>query len=329
MKILLTGATGLVGRHLLPQLLNAGHHVRVLVRPGRENALRNPDLTPFDRKDKIEIVVGDLKDVPREQSAEVVDWMRPVVRGLETVIHLAAEPRTAPEELMRTTNIFGTRELVRAAKKANIRRFLHFSSAECSDNLVYNVYRDTKKASEKPVRGNNLEWTVFRPAPMYGPGDRNFLGPMIAKIEKGESFDIPGDGKIKLAPVHAEDVARAVVSTLRPEVIAVDAVFHLASAGIGYDDMLNALGKMVGKAPRIKHSSLKFKENWLKVVDLFTKDPAARLKLSERRNDVRFFLRDHLYSTIDAQQQIEFQARDFVTGVKQACAKPWWKDHVA
>jgi NADH dehydrogenase len=325
MKILLTGATGLVGRHLLPHLLDAGHAVRVLVRPGRESALRKPDLSPFDRMDRIEIVTGDLKNVPREQSADVVEWMRPVVRGVECVIHLGAAPRTANEEDMRTVNIYGTRELVRAVKKANIRRFLHFSSAECSDNLVYNVFRDTKKASEKPVRGNNLEWTVFRPAPIYGPGDVQFLGPMIQKIEKGLSFDIPGDGRIKVAPVHAEDVARAVVATLRPEVIAVDAVFHLASAGIAYDDMLKAVGEIAGRAPKIRHSSLKFNENWLKIVDLFTKNPEKQKALSERRNDLRFFLKDHLYPTADAEQQIEFKARDFATGVRESCKTPWWK----
>lgn len=324
MKVLLTGATGLLGRHVLPKLLDAGHEVRVLVRPGRENGLLNPDLSPFSHRGPVEIVSGDLKNVPREASQDVVDWLKPVVRGANAVIHLAAQLPTAPEEEMKQVNIFGTRELVFAAKRANIRRFLHFSSAECSDNLIYNVFRDTKKASEKPVRGNNLEWTVFRPAPMYGIGDRRFLGPIIKKILAGGSFDIPGDGKIKLAPVHVSDVAGCVVTTLGYG-MAVDAVYHMAGAGIGYDDMLNTIASAVGGNAKIKHSSLKFKENWLKVADLFTRGAEARIALSTRRNDLRYFLKDHVYPTDDARQQVGFNPREFATGVREVCAHPWWK----
>lgn len=325
MKVLLTGATGLLGRHLLPVLLDEGHEVRLLLRPGRENALRNPDLTPFTRSGKFEIVMGDLKNVPREASQDVVEWMKPAVRGCNAVIHLAAQLPSAPEEEMKHVNIFGTRELVFAAKKANIKRFLHFSSAECTDNLIYNVFRDTKKASEKPVRGNNLEWTVFRPAPMYGPGDQRFLGPMIRKIEAGETFDIPGDGKIKLAPVHAADVAGAVARTLVYG-MAVDAVYHMAGPGIGYDDMLNAVGSVVGKKPKIKHASLKFKENMLKIADFFTRDAQKKLNIATARNDLRFFLKDHVYSYDDAKSQVGFNPREFPSGVKEACATTWWKD---
>ncbi|MBI3820369.1 MAG: NAD-dependent epimerase/dehydratase family protein [Planctomycetes bacterium] len=325
MKVLLTGATGLLGRHLLPILIDEKHEVRVLVRPGRENALRSPDLTPFLRADKIEIVTGNLKNVSREASNDVVDWMKPVVRGCTAVIHLAALPPWAPEEEMKHVNIFGTRELVHAAKRANIKRFLHFSSAECSDNLVYNVFRDTKKASEKPVRGNNLEWTVFRPAPMYGPGDRRFLGPMIDKIEKASAFDIPGDGSIKLAPVHVEDVAQCVARTLVYG-MAVDAVYHMSGPGIGYDDMLKTLGAVIGKEPKIKHASLKFKENILKIRDLLTKDPQKKLALATARNDLRYFLKDHVYPNDDAKQQVGFNPREFQSGVKQACSTAWWKN---
>ncbi len=313
MKVLVTGATGLVGRHLLPELLRAEHQVRAFVRPGREGALRNPDLSPFDAS-KVEIAVGDLTDF---------DSLPGAAKGCDAVIHLGAQLPSAPEEEMKAVNIYGTRELVLAAKKVHVRRFLHFSSAECSDNLVYSIFRDTKKASEKPVRGNNMEWTVFRPAPIYGPGDERFLGPIVRRIEKGEAFDVPGDGSIRMAPVHAEDAARAVVNTLAYG-MAVDAVYHLAGPGIAYDAMLRAVGAVIGKDPKIAHSSLALKERWLSIVDLFTRDPDKRFALSTRRNDLRWFLKDHVYPTDDAVRQISFEPRDFPTGVKQACATRWW-----
>jgi NADH dehydrogenase len=314
LKVLVTGATGLVGRHLVPKLLEGGYAVRVFLRPGRESALRQPDLTPFS-KDRVEVVFGDLTKF---------DSLPAAVKGVQAIVHLGAQLPTAPEEEMKAVNIYGTRELVLAAKKANVRRFLHFSSAECTDNLVYNVFRDTKKASEKPVRGNNMEWTVFRPAPLYGPGDERFLGPLLRQIERGDPFDVPGDGKTKMGPVHADDAAKAVVNTLGYG-MAVDAVYHFCSDGIGYDDMLKAIGRVVSKAPKIQHSSLAFNEKLLTIRDFLTRDPAKKLAISTRRNDLRYFLKDHIYPTMDTRDQVGFDPRPFETGVQQACASPWWK----
>lgn len=318
MKVLLTGATGLVGRHLIPELLAAGHEVRAFVRPGREAALRAPDLSPLPTG-KVEVAVGDLQQPETFPAA---------LKGCQAVIHLGALPPSAPEEAMKAVNIYGTRELVLAAKKLHLRRFLHFSSAECSDNLIYSVFRDTKKASEKPVRGNNLEWTVFRPAPIYGPGDQRNLGPQLRQIARGEKFEVPGDGRIKVMPVHAADVAVAVSNTLGYG-MAVDAVYHLAGPPIGYDEMLKVLGDIAGKPPRIRHFSLGLAQNWIATLDLFTRDPAKKLALGTRRNDIRFFLKDHVYTTKDAVEQVGFRAREFPEGAKAACAGDWWRDGAA
>ena len=262
----------------------------------------------------MEIAVGDLKQF---------DTFPPAVKGVNVIIHLGAQLPSAPEEEMKTVNIYGTRELVLAAKKANIRRFLHFSSAECSDNLVYSIFRDTKKASEKPVRGNNWNGpSSARPPCTVQPTER-FLGPILRKIGAGESFDVPGDGQVKMGPVHAQDAAVAVVNTLAYG-MAVDAVYHLCGPGIAYDDMLHAAGAVAGKPPKISHSSLGFKERWLTIQDFLTKDPQKKLAIATRRNDLRYFLKDHLYPCDDAKAQVGFLPREFATGVKEACATRWW-----
>lgn len=315
MKVLVTGATGLLGRHLLPVLFSRGHQVRAFLRPGREAALRNPDLTPLEAS-RVEVVHGDLRQF---------DTLPAAVRGgIQAILHLAALPPWAPEEEMKAVNIYGTRELVLAAKKANVRRFLHFSSAECSDNLVYNVFRDTKKASEKPVRGNNMEWTVFRPAPMYGPGDDRFLGPRLRQVEKGDPFDIPGEGRTQLGPVHAHDAAVAVANTLEYG-MAVDAVYHLCGPAIAIDELLKAIGEVAGREPKIRHSSLAFKERMLAIRDFLTKDPARKLEIATLRNDLRWYLKDHLYPCEDTKAQVGFSPREFRAGLKEACATPWWR----
>src|SRR5271170_2153509 len=110
--ILVTGATGKVGSHLVPRLLSRGLHVRALVRPG-------PNVQKL-RDEGVEIVEGDLL---RAES------LVPALNGVETVIHLAAFFRGATPEQAREVNLAGTARLAVAARNAGVKRFIFASTS--------------------------------------------------------------------------------------------------------------------------------------------------------------------------------------------------------
>lgn len=163
MKVLVTGATGLVGARLLPRLAEAGHDCRALVRrPGSVP----PDVTE---------VIGDLCDCESLAAA---------VRGVEAIVHLAAVFRTADTDLMWKTNLDGTVNLIAATQQhAPGTRLIMASTAH-----VYNAdstrpgreddpvdpkqaYPASKLAAENALRSSDLTWTIQRYGFVYGDGD--------------------------------------------------------------------------------------------------------------------------------------------------------------
>ena len=113
--ILLTGATGVIGGELLPLLLGSGHEVRVLVREPRR---LGPDRV------NVQISLGDLAD-PFS--------MRHAMRGVHTVIHLAATIRDQPGGTIEELNGLATVRLLRSAERAGVERFLFFSAMGASE----------------------------------------------------------------------------------------------------------------------------------------------------------------------------------------------------
>ncbi len=110
---LVTGATGFIGWHVAKKLVERGHTVRALVRPGSKV-----------RELEIETVSGDLRDPASLSHA---------VQGCGTVFHLAADYRLwakNPRELYRS-NVDGTRDLLQAARQAGVERFIYTSTVGC------------------------------------------------------------------------------------------------------------------------------------------------------------------------------------------------------
>ncbi len=163
MTILVTGATGLVGRRLLPRLVKAGFDVRALVRNGKS--------VP----EGVTAVDGDILDTATLGAA---------VADVEAIIHLAALLRTPDARRIWHVNLEGTRNLIEAAKMgAPDSRFILASTG-----LVYNEdsphpaletdhvaptrdYPASKTAAEMLLRESGLNWSVLRYGFVYGDGD--------------------------------------------------------------------------------------------------------------------------------------------------------------
>src|ERR1700730_89725 len=130
--ILLTGATGLVGGELLPMLLDSGQPVRALVRDPRRLGAQRVN---------VQIALGDLAD-PFS--------IRHAMRGIDTVIHLAASIRDQPQGTIEELNGLGTWRLLGAAERAGVERFAFFSAIGATEFQRTRFFR-SKALAERAV----------------------------------------------------------------------------------------------------------------------------------------------------------------------------------
>ncbi len=209
MKVLLSGASGFVGLEVLNQLLAVGHTVRVLARdPTQGEALRG--------KEGVDIFHGNILYAPT-----LVGCME----GVEAVIHLAGIICEIGENTFDRVHRVGTQNLLAEVKKSRgIKRFIHMSALGTRPG-ARSLYHQSKWAGEEVVRASGLDWTIFRPSIIYGPGDQ-FVN-LFAKMTKPplnffQLFTLPiiDGGYACLQPIPITDVARCFVGTLiKPESI--------------------------------------------------------------------------------------------------------------
>src|SRR3981189_2151813 len=149
--LLLTGATGLVGSALLRRLVTEGQQVRCLVRdPRRLGAQRV----------RVQIALGDLTDPPSFRNA---------LRGVDTVIHLAASIRDQPQGSIEELDGSAPWGMVEAAERQGVERFLFFSALGASPHHRTRCLR-AKALAEQAVRAADLHSVVFAPSIVYAPG---------------------------------------------------------------------------------------------------------------------------------------------------------------
>src|SRR5439155_27010912 len=154
--ILLTGASGTVGRALLPRLLEAGHDVRALVRDPHGLGRRRVD---------VQIALGDLARLGDRH------LQRQALRGVDTVIHLAAAIRDEPYARVEELNGLATNRLLRAAERAGVEHFVFFSAIGASETQRTRFFR-AKALAEHAVATSPLHTTVFAPSIVYDQSDR-------------------------------------------------------------------------------------------------------------------------------------------------------------
>jgi uncharacterized protein YbjT (DUF2867 family) len=225
--ILLTGATGTLGKALLPPLLDRGEEVRVLVRDPRRLGRLRVD---------VQLALGDLAGLgdPHLQ--------RQALRGVETVIHLAASIRDQPHASVVELNGLATARLLRAAERLRAQRFLFFSAMGASQIQRTRFFR-AKALAEVAVTESPLDTTIFAPSIIYDPGD-----PWVALMRRLSLLPvlpISGDGTAAFQPIWAADAARCVVATLAGET---DGRVELAGPQtLTYEDMAKLIARASGR----------------------------------------------------------------------------------
>lgn len=207
MRVLVVGATGVLGRHTIPRLIERGHTVRALI--------RRPEQAPPLAFWGAETALGDILDPAT---------LAPALAGCDAALHLAtAVPRPGqPAEWSRNDAIRreGTRHLLAAAERAGVRRYLQQSitfiygsqgATIVSESTPLNAPARLASAveMEEAVQASPLEWCILRGGALYGPGTgREDDWRQQARASR---LALPGDGSALISLIHAADFARAIV----------------------------------------------------------------------------------------------------------------------
>ena len=208
MRVLITGATGLLGGHLIKELQQRGEDIRALVLP-----VENADKL---EKQGVEVVRGDITDA---------STLEPAVKDVELVFHLAGMMGVwRPLADYRLVNVTGSENLYKTAQKAGVRRYVHTSS-----HTVYGLgygrfltekdalrpdpdpYSLTKAEGDRMMRrlmlNSKVETVILRPGTFFGPGDRLHFGRMAQKMKDGKGVII-GRGDNALPFCYVTDVVQ-------------------------------------------------------------------------------------------------------------------------
>ena len=211
MKVLVTGATGFLGGHLIREMVKGSHVPLCAYRQGSD--IRSIDELGLPK------VNFDLTDPASMSEA---------VNGVDAVIHLAAYYTfTGRKELYESVNVQGTQRLLEACQENGVKRFLYCSSTEtmgpvehppANEDAPLNPqyeYGRSKVKAEELVISSGLDWTILRPSGIYGPSNVDDVAYYFITSFKGfASKFIIGSGKNYIQFVHVKDVVKGFLLAL-------------------------------------------------------------------------------------------------------------------
>jgi nucleoside-diphosphate-sugar epimerase len=199
-RVLVTGATGFLGSHIVEVLVQNGFTVRCTVRPSSSlKWLENLEL------EKVNV------DFNNEAS------LQKACEGVDIVVHNAGITRAKSDAEFFEVNAKATERLAKAAIKAKVSRFIFISSLEARGPdgfaTAISAYGKSKLEAERRLTNlqNEIETILLRPAGVYGPRDTDLL--TLFQLAKYGFLTVPAT-KGRLQPVHALDVAEAVLATI-------------------------------------------------------------------------------------------------------------------
>lgn len=268
--ILITGATGYIGRFLVSHLLKEGHSIRILS--------RSKEIP------KTQFVKGDILDKSSLEKA---------AKGCSQVIHLAGLiSYSLPREKLFQINLEGTQNLLAASREAD--KFLFSSSVsvygetnspanESTRPSPVNLYGESKLAAEQAVLDSGIPLLVYRISVVYGPGSPIWDGVLNFF---GKGFPIP-NAKTKTNLIHISDVSRAFSLGLEKG----KGLYNI----IGEDIPFKELAKTLASCMEIKP---KFWPPWLVLLLARTKGKASQ--------ELKAFIQNRQYDGSKASQELGF-----------------------
>ena len=283
MRVLLTGATGLLGGELLKLLLAEGHEARCLLRAGSSNASR------LDAE-RAEIFRGD--------AANEEDLLR-ALQGTDALLHVAGIEYAQP--------------VVEATRRAGVGRVVVVGST--SVHSSYEFRAGPKLRMERVVRRSGLDWTIVRPSMIYGSERDKNVQRLLRFLGHSPVFPMFGPGTNLWQPVYHEDCARGVYEAL-VRLSAVGRSYDLPGGeSLTYLDLVKTAAGALGKKLRIVRLPLE------PVRLLLGAAEKLRLPLPVGSEQVLRLQEDKAYPYEEARRELGYAPRSFREGVALEVAR--------
>ena len=305
-RVLITGAGGFIGSHLVADQLRRGREVTAV-------DLHTDRLQPLANDPSLHIVTADFTD------AAQID---PLLPGHDVCFHLASAhlETGVTDDYYWQVNVAGTEQFVRRCHQAGIGRFVHCSSVgvygdietppadenfRCHPDVAY---EKSKLAGEKAVLGyaqeSGYELTVVRPAWVYGPHCPRTLK-LFKTIKKGRFFFV-GDGSTLRHPIYIDDmVAGFEITAVHPQ--SPGQVFIIAGPRAV---TLRELVDEIAHALQVPEPAIRLPlwSVWPVVLLMETAGKMLRREVPFTRRSLKFFTGNTAFSTSKAKAQLGYQA---------------------
>jgi len=210
--ILITGATGFIGRTLIRQLSGIGYPLRALIRP-------SPRTPRLPKGVSVEVAVVSLADVR---------GLRASLRDVDTIFHLASAEGQGSRGNLLTADIQGTENLVEAAADAGVDRIVYLSHIGAARASGYPAFK-AKGIAEEHIRHGKVPYTIIRTSLVYGPED-HFTNNLARLMRASPGFfPVPSGGRTVVQPVWVEDIVTCMLWSLENEET-IDKVYEIGGS---------------------------------------------------------------------------------------------------
>lgn len=214
--LLITGATGYIGRHLVARLVSQGERPRCLVR----DIDKAKTILPAD---KVELVKGDTTQTAALNAA---------MQGIDTVVHAAfitADRKSPGGNFYNETNVNGTIHVVEAAKLAKVQRIILLSGLGTRPDKP-GSYMQGRYEAEQAVMKSGISYSIIRPSVLFGKGASFVVG--LANLAKTSPvLPLIGGGKMMFQPIYVEDVVTVITKILENPQTTSNKIFTIGGPG--------------------------------------------------------------------------------------------------
>lgn len=228
--IIVTGAGGFIGRHVVRALAGRGRQVRAMVRRGKKSE------DQFAGLEGIEVVEGDVTDVESLAAA---------MRGGAQVIHLVGIIQQSAGASFEKIHFKGTANVIEAARQCKIERVI-FMSGLGAGAKARSRYGRSKWQAEEALRASGLDFAILRPSMVFGPDD-HFVTKFAELARWAPMIALPGGGHTRLQPVWVDDLAEITAQVAARDKLGGEVIKIGGAQEITLKGAVRAIMKAVGR----------------------------------------------------------------------------------